>query len=407
MRVSSWRSACLGFGLVVVGTLAGCTKSEEKTGKPIDKSADASSAPAATTKSTVKASENDCVGPIEKARSSKVVQFGDLKFTLDGYLLTQVNKDPDTEITLGILSDTKEASNDNRKNIKKILEFFAKEKVDVIIHLGDIASILPIPEDPEVPAKDEDGLAIKSEEDKRRYARRMVAKARQEASKKSYEGLVEVLTLLAESEKPVFVVNGNRECKTTFNSALATVARDFPNVFNMNFIRHAALDDLDLISMPGYFDPEFVHCPWDPCLYFESDTLALADLARESKNTVMLVSHGPPRQKDRNGIDAVSEGENVGNPWLTSAIEKAGISFGAFGNIQEAGGKATNLIGNSIVAQDTFVSSLYLNPGPSDSMNWNMNDGTVSHGMAAVVHFVDKKASYKVFRASAEKASGK
>jgi hypothetical protein len=154
--------------------------------------------------------------------------------------------------------------------------------------------------------------------------------------------------------------------------------------------------------MPGYHDPEYVHCDWDKCLYYESDTLSLVRLAKEADDTVMAVCHGPPRQHDRNGIDVVSEGANVGNPALTAAIKKGGIRFGSFGNIQEAGGKATNLDGTSIIAQDTYVDSLYLNPGPADSMTWTMNDGTESTGMAAVLHFVGKKAKYKVFRLNQE-----
>jgi hypothetical protein len=173
-------------------------------------------------------------------------------------------------------------------------------------------------------------------------------------------------------------------------------------VFNLNLIRRVDLDDLNILSMPGYHDPEYVHCQWDRCLYYESDTLSLAEMARETTKPSLVISHGPPRQKERNGIDVVSEGVNVGNPWLTSTLDKAHIPFGAFGNIQEAGGKATNLDGTNFIAQNTFVDSLYLNPGPSDSLAWAMNDGTESHGMAAVVHVVGKKARYKIYRVGEE-----
>ena len=179
---------------------------------------------------------------------------------------------------------------------------------------------------------------------------------------------------------------------------MATLTEDYPNVFNMNMIRRVDLDDLDIISMPGYHDPEYIHCSWDKCLNYESDTLGVEYLAKEANNEVLLISHGPFRQNHRDGIDVVSEGDNVGNKALANAISRANIFFGAFGNILEAGGKATNQQGNNIIRQDTFVSSLFLNPGPADSMIWTMNDGTESHGMAAVMHFVGKKAKYKIFR---------
>jgi Icc-related predicted phosphoesterase len=386
--------------MAAVGLWAGCV--DKKAEGPGAARPDAAAEPTKQARPALKASEDDCVGPLTKSGKPREIAFADHRFQLDGYLLSQLNKDPDDEIVVGIISDTKENTEDNQKNIERILEFFEREKAQVIIHLGDIASTTPLPEEIDVPEKDEQGKAL-TEEDQARFRRRVIARARVDSMKKSYEDIVDLVSRLAEKELPLLVIGGNRECKSTFNTALDTVSEDFRNVFNMNRIRRAELDDLTVISMPGYHDPEYVHCPWDKCLYFESDTLGLIDLARESKAPVLVISHGPPRQQDRNGIDAVSEGANVGNPALADAIRKAGIPFGAFGNIQEAGGKATNLEGTSILPQDTFLTSLYLNPGPADSVAWSMNDGTESRGMAAVIHFVGNKAKYKVFRVGEEK----
>jgi len=352
-------------------------------------------------KPVLKASEDDCVGPLTRSKKPKEIAFADQRFKLDGYLLSQLNEDPDEEVVLGVISDTKENTEENRNNLDLILKFFAQEKVEVIIHLGDVASTTPMPEEIDVPDKDEKGQPL-SDIDKERYRRRVVNKARREAMARSLKDIVEIISILAESDLPVLVLSGNRECKTTFNSAMATLSEDFPNVFSMNEVRRVDLDDVDIVSMPGYHDPEYVHCSWDKCLYYESDTLSLIELAKEANDSVVAISHGPPRQHDRNGIDVVSEGANVGNPALAAAIEKAKIPFGAFGNIQEAGGKAVNLDGSSLIAQDTFVNSLYLNPGPADSMIWTMNDESESKGMAAVIKIVGKKASYKIYRIGQE-----
>jgi Icc-related predicted phosphoesterase len=402
MRSARLASVVAAWVAALTLVIAGCTK--EKAAEelqPKDASASMATVPQAAAP-VLKASQDDCVGPLVRSGKPRDITFGDWKFQLDGFLLNQLNKDPDEEIVIGVLSDTKENTEENQRNLDQILDFFEREKVQVIVHLGDIASTTPMPDDVEVPSKDEQGNALSSEQ-KNRLRRRLVNKARRESMKKSYEDIVEMVSLLAETELPVFVISGNRECKTTFNSAMATLAQDFPNVFNMNLIRRANLDDVDIISMPGYHDPEYVHCPWDKCLYYESDTLSLIDLARQADSEVLLISHGPPRQNHRDGIDVVSEGANVGNPALPDAIRKAKIFFGAFGNIQEAGGKAVNLEGTTIIPQDTFVNSLFLNPGPADSMVWTMNDGTDSRGMAGVIHFVGKKASYKVFRIGEEK----
>lgn len=379
----------------------GCQKpaTEEK---PKDAGKPAEASQALEPQTTLKASEDDCVGPLQLSGKPREISFGDHRFELDGYWLKEMDSDPDEEEIIGVLSDSKEFTPENKKNLERILAFFEREKVQAIVHLGDIAGIMPIPGDIAVPDKDEKGNPL-SEEKKAALRRRATLEARRDAMRKSYDGLVDLVSLLAEKNLPVLVVSGNRECKTVFNSALATVSRDFPNVFNLNLIRRVDLDDLTILSMPGYHDPEYVHCPWDQCLYYESDTLGLIRLASQvGGRTVMAISHGPPRQKDRQGIDAVSEGANVGNKALANALAQAGIRFGAFGNIQEAGGKATNLDGTSLIAQNTFADSLFINPGPSDSMAWAMNDGTESHGMAAVVHFVGKKASYKIFRVGEE-----
>ncbi|RME28107.1 MAG: hypothetical protein D6806_03450, partial [Deltaproteobacteria bacterium] len=350
-----------------------------------------------------KPSENDCVGPLVKTGKPRTIELQGKRFRVDGYLLEQIDKDPDKQITLGILSDSKENTPENRQNLRRILEFFKQKKVEAIIHLGDVASVMTLPEesDIEVAETGPDGKPL-SKDEINRARRRKLARARREAMSKGVEDIVEMLSVLAESDLPLFVIIGNRECKSTFNMALATLAEDFPNVFNLNFIRRVDLDDIDIISQPGYHDPEYVHCRWDKCIYFESDTLFLDKLVAEANDPVLLVSHGPPRQKDRNGIDVVSEGANVGCPWLTEAIRRNKIPFGAFGNIQEAGGKATNLDGDTIIPKGKFVDSLYINPGPADSMAWSMNDGTESHGMAAVLEIVDNKARYEIFRVGQE-----
>jgi len=387
--------------------VAGCTKKKKadnsEGGEPAVAASELSKA-VQPSQPALKASEDDCVGPLVRSGKPRQISFGDWKFKLDGYLLTQLNSDPDEELKVGVLSDTKENTPENQANLDRILDIFEAEGVEIIVHLGDIASTTPMPEEIEVPKTGEDGKELTSAQ-KARFRRRTISKARRESAKKSFDDIVEMLSILAETELPVFVLAGNRECKTVFNSALATLSGDYPNVFNMDIIRRVDLDDLDLLSMPGYHDPEYVHCPWDKCLYYESDTLSLIDLAREANSEKLLISHGPPRQGHRDGIDVVSEGANVGNPALTQAVRKAEIFFGAFGYIQEAGGKAVNLEGNTIIEQDKFVSSLYVNPGPADSMIWTMNDGTESQGMATVLHFVGKKAKYKIFRLGEDKTA--
>jgi hypothetical protein len=50
------------------------------------------------------------------------------------------------------------------------------------------------------------------------------------------------------------------------------------------------------------------------------------------------------------------------------------------------------------VNQNTFVDSLYVNPGPGDTDPWPMNDGSVSTGMCGMLTVQGDTAAYKIFR---------
>jgi hypothetical protein len=114
----------------------------------------------------------------------------------------------------------------------------------------------------------------------------------------------------------------------------------------------------------------------------------------------MLISHGPPRGEGSQALDYAILGGNVGNPEINRAIEEGKIAFGAFSNIKEAGARATDLPGTTIIPPSTPAKSLFLNPGPADSMRWEMNDGTKSYGMAAVLTIEGGQASWKGYRVS-------
>ena len=94
----------VGSGFVLLAVIAvlgtGCTKKkQDDKAKPKD-GAGASAKVTAPAKPALKASEDDCVGPLERSKNPREIAFGDWKFKLDGYLLTQLTKDPDEEIVV-------------------------------------------------------------------------------------------------------------------------------------------------------------------------------------------------------------------------------------------------------------------------------------------------------------------
>jgi hypothetical protein len=165
-----------------------------------------------------------------------------------------------------------------------------------------------------------------------------------------------------------------------------------------------------LVSLPGYHDPNFMSCATG-CRYYKSTLDEVVRVAKEAKSPVVVVSHGPPHGEFSQALDFASSGGNVGDPQINAAIKDASTHFGFFSNIKEAGARATDLSGTSLIKQDVLSKELYLNPGPADSYPWEMNDGTKCVGMAAVVTIKGDEAKWKHYRAkpltAAEKATAK
>lgn len=300
-------------------------------------------------------SSPECVGPVTTG-DTKTVQVAGQKWELSGSTMTAKSGLKKKKLVVGAITDVKEDSPENLANLDVILKRFKKAKVDLIVVAGD------------------SGL------DK--------------------DQIVGVLGKVAEAKVPVFNISGNREGKAHYTAALAEVSKAHPNVFNLNAIRRVDTPFADFISMPGYFNASYIHAE-DGCQYFQADVDALDELVKASDSPVVLVSHGGPKQTGEQAIDRTAEGANVGDPMLTKAVEKNDIKFGIFGNIHEAGGRATDLAGEKILPEGKPHDALFLNPGPADAVAWQMNDGTESLGMAAVLTFDSQgQASYEIQRIS-------
>ena len=328
----------------------GCQKSE-----PTPKAKPAKKMKIEKKEAAAQPSDATCIGAWSTAGATTQFKAAGHTFEKAGSQLKQTDTDPDAKITLGVMANTKEDTEDNLANIKAILEFFKAEGVEAIVVAGDLGES---------------------------------------------EGQIKnVLNPIAAEGLPTFVVIGNRERKVDFNNAVEAVAKTHPGLVNLNFVRLAALDDVTLVSVPGYYDKSYIHAQ-DGCHYQSGDLKIVQEAmsAATKGKPVVLVSHGPPKQEGPDAIDRTLEQANVGDPALTAAIKSAGIPFGIFANIQEAGGRATDPTGKTVVAPQTAVSAMYLNPGATDSVSWQMNDGTRSVGMAATMTIDGGKASYKVFR---------
>ncbi len=305
-----------------------------------------------------------CVGPVTAGTPTTLAVSG-VAYELNGSTLAQKSPPKSDTLTLGVLADIKEASQENKANLKALTQWFTKSKVDMILLAGDTGET-------------EDDIA-------------------------------EALEIVAAANVPVLTIIGNREGKEAYQRALATVRVKHSNVIDLNRVRRVDTPVIDIISMPGYFNPSYLHAE-DGCRYYPADAAILSDLAKASDSPVVLVSHGGPHQQGDQAIDRTSTGANAGDPELARVIAEAKIPFGIFANIHEAGGRATNLAGTEVLAPGKPHASLYLNPGPADGVRWMMNDGSESVGMGAVVTFKGGTASYVVQRLpnpNAKVAAGK
>jgi Icc-related predicted phosphoesterase len=301
-------------------------------------------------------SRPECVGR-PATTPEETFEVSGRKYVRKGSTVTIEGADADDEFIVGHLTDVKDHTPENVANLKAVTDWMKGEKVDAVVISGDLGESAP-----------------------------------------SVQGVAEDVAALG---VPVLVVIGNRECAKDFNAGIQAAQAKFKNIINMDEVRVFNTDDVSFVSLPGYYNKSYIHCA-DGCEYSPDDVRALPELAKAATApSRVLVSHGPPRMSGTTAIDRVHEGANVGDPELAEVLKSGIFPFGLFGNIAEAGGRATNLAGDQIVPAEAWADALYLNPGPADSVRWVMLDGTQSVGMAATVHFKGKQASYKIKRLGA------
>lgn len=310
--------------------------------------------------------DKECAAPIDPGPAVEL-KFGERTAKQTGARLTFAGKDADGALTLGVLGPINEDSGLNIVALRKYIKFFQDEKADAIIVTGDVGEVA--------------------------------------------SGITRVLQELGGTQLPVFVVIGNRECRAEYTDGLLAAKAKSPNIVNLNEVRVVEFPELTLVSLPGYHDPNYITCKTG-CQYLKSTVAEVVRAAKESKAPVALVAHGPPHGNGNSALDFAGAGGNVGDEAITKAIREGNIAFGLFSNIKEAGGRATkDPEGTQLSKEGEASKSLYLNPGPADTMGWDMNDNTKSVGMASVVKITDGQGTFKMLRlkppSSAEKAEAK
>lgn len=310
--------------------------------------------------------DKECAAAIDPGPATEL-KFGERVAKQTGARLAFADKDADGALTFGVLGPVNEDSGLNMLAIKKYVKFFLDEKADAIVVTGDVGEVAG--------------------------------------------GISRVLEELGATKLPVFVIIGNRECRAEFTDGINAAKAKAPNIVNLNEVRVVEFPELTLVSLPGYHDPNYINCKTG-CQYLKSTVAEVVRTAKEARTPVALIAHGPPHGNGNQALDFAGAGGNVGDEAITKAINDGAIAFGLFSNIKEAGGRATkDAEGTQLAKEGEASKALFLNPGPADTMGWDMNDSTKSVGMAAVFTLKEGQGSFKMLRlkppTAAEKAEAK
>lgn len=290
--------------------------------------------------------EFECPAPLYDFTQPHSVMVEEKQFWIHGSLVEREGDEEKQEWRIGVLGAIKDATEPTQANLKKAAQVFKERNVDFVIVNGDLAD--------------------------------------------QFDDLNGVFDLLAENfTMPLFVFPGNVDPVGGFNQNFTRVQTEHPNFFNMIWHRHLKWGKLHLFVLPGYHNKDFSQP--GACIYRQKDIEAVSTLMKEAQNLneiLVLAAHGPPLGKGKYDLDYANGGGNVGDESLRKLIEERHVPVGIFSHILESGGNAKTDINQK--SRQKFpmkakVKNLYINAGAASGMPWDLTNGKLSEGMAAVI----------------------
>ncbi|GMU58514.1 MAG: hypothetical protein AMXMBFR34_02770 [Myxococcaceae bacterium] len=298
----------------------------------------------------------DCNGPFEHFSPADVREHEGFRYEHTGGTVKVRRLTPKAgkRVTLGALAGIKDLEPETKAMLETFLAAFEKADVDAIVIGGDTSS--------------------------------------------EPEGLEAILGfLVGATKRPLLVIAGNMERGAALNYAIAKLRKaGAAHLLNLDLVRRYDGDGVDLASIGGYHDKAYLHLTGG-CVYSDRDLDVLERAAAAADDPVVLLSHGPPRQRGQKAIDFVPGADNVGDPRLTKLIQKLKIPFGLHGHILEAGGAGVDLEGRPLPQKKPHP-TLFVDQGSANPLIWRLNDGSSAYGLAALFTVEGKKASYEILR---------
>ena len=210
------------------------------------------------------ANETTCVGPVDGHQSAPTVyDVGNFHYVIDGShaKVNRIKPRTHADIHIGIVNAIKDATDETNANMKDYFAKFKAQDVDAIIVGGDTAY-------------GEDDIQT-------------------------------ILENVASNDVPVYAVIGNAETTSAWNRASHAAWQSKKNVINVDLARVVTADGFSLVALAGYYDKRFTSSV-APCLYGTDDLRDLRKLLPTIPAPYVFLTHGPPRQASKFGIDAPS-----------------------------------------------------------------------------------------------------
>ena len=292
---------------------------------------------------------------------SEIKTINGQEYRFEGNKVTQVSSDPDNRALYGVISD----AHGEVERATLFAEYFKELGVEGIISLGDMASNEPL-----------------------RYGRK--------DTKDDKAEIKAVLEVLAQTNLPIFVIPGNHESKSDYESALRILSERHSNIIDMTKYRIFDGDDADFVSLPGYQTfkiPGRQFIP-DDGYWAKPDFIRATGKLREGlDDAVVLIAHGAGKTNTdgKNGPATIYSGKDVGDTTTTEMMKQNNIPFAVVGHIHEAGGLAATHEGEE-VKQGEWVKQFTANFGSLET--WKYLNGETHDGMGGVFVIKGEQASF-------------
>lgn len=283
------------------------------------------------------------------------------QYRFEGNKVSQLSSDEDNQAIYGVISD----AHGEIEKTKAFARKFKEMKVDGIILPGDLPG-----------------------NEMLRYGQR--------DSNPDKTEIKQILEAVAETGLPVFVIPGNHERKSDYESALAEVTAKYNNVIDMTKFRVFDGDDADFVSLPGYQTfkiPGRQFIP-DDGYWAKSDFIRATGKLREGlDDAVILITHGAGKTSvdGKVGPATIYSGQDVGDANTTEMMRESNIPFAVVGHIHEAGGIAANYDGKQI-KQGEWAKQFTANFGGLE--RWKHLNGETYNGMAGVLSVKGNEAKF-------------